>query len=81
MAAVRVGEQAYITKSPPWAKKMFKMGRLGFPPGRVPPHLYPYLLKPGDVKPIADKCRSQGKSGASLVECIFTGVGRARKKG
>lgn len=79
MAAVRVGEQAYITKSPPWGKTMFKMGRLGFPPGTLPPQLRPYLLKKGDVAPIVADCKGKGKTGASLVQCIFTGV--AIKKG
>lgn len=80
MAAVRLGEQAYVSKAPPWGKSMFKMGRLGFPPGRVPPHLYPYLLKKGDVAPIVSECKGKGLSGVSLVQCIFTGVGIKRKK-
>ena len=80
MAAVRLGEQAYVTKAPPWSKHMFKMGRLGFPPGRVPPHLRPYLLKKGDVQPIANECRNEGKRGAELVKCIYTRVGIARAK-
>lgn len=80
MAAVKVGEEAYITKSPPWAKKPFKMGRLGFPPGTVPPHLYPYLLKKGDVSPIVSECRAEGKTGVSLVKCIYTKVGIARRR-
>lgn len=80
MVAVRLGETAYVTKAPPWSKKMFKMGRLGFEPGRVPPHLRPYLLKKGDVRPIVEQCRAEGKGGVSLVKCIFTRVGLARAK-
>jgi len=81
MAAVRLGEEAYITFAPPWSKRMFKMGRLGFPPGKVPSHLYPYLFKKGEIKPIADECRAEGKAGAALVECIYRKVGIKRKKG
>ena len=82
MAAVRIGGGAYITKGPPWARRWggLKLGRLGFEPGRVPPHLVPYLLKPGDVKPIVEECRREGKGGVGLVKCIFTKVGLARKK-
>jgi len=80
MAAVRLGEQAYITFAPPWSKRMFKLGRLGFEPGRVPPHLYPYLLKKGEVKPIVEECRAEGKSGVALVECIYRKVGMKKKK-
>jgi len=82
MAAIRMGS-GYITKGPPWAKRFggLKLGRLGFPPGRVPPHLVPYLLKPGDVRPIVEKCRAKGLGGAGLVECIFSGVGAAKRKG
>lgn len=81
MAAVRMGG-GYITKGPPWAKRFggLKLGRLGFPPGAVPKHLYPYLLKRGDVSPIVSECRAEGKGGASLVECIFTRVGMKRRK-
>lgn len=81
MAAVRMGS-GYITKGPPWAKRFggLKLGRLGFPPGKVPPQLEPYLLKKGDVAPIVKECRDEGKGGAGLVECIFTKVGLARKK-
>jgi len=81
MAAIRVGA-GYITKGPPWAKRWggLKLGRLAFPPGTVPPHLVPYLLKPGDVSPIVSECRAEGKGGAGLVECIFTRVGLKRRK-
>jgi hypothetical protein len=80
MTAVPIGAVGYISKAPPWSKRMFKMGQLGFPPGAVPPHLYPYLLKKGDVAGIVSKCKAEGKGGVGLVKCIFTGVGVARKK-
>lgn len=80
MAAVRVGEQAYITKAPPWGKTMFKMGRLAYPPGTLPPQLRPYLLKKGDVSPIVSECKGKGLAGTSLVQCIFTGVAIKRGK-
>lgn len=81
MAAIRMGS-GYITKGPPWAKRWggLKLGRLGFEPGSVPPHLKPYLLKKGDVAPIVSECRAEGKGGAGLVKCIFTRVGLARSK-
>lgn len=82
MGAVRVAGNAYITKGPPWAYRFsgLKLGRLGFPPGKVPAHLAPYLLKKGDVSPIVSECRSQGKGGVGLVECIFKGVAARRRK-
>ena len=82
MGAVRVAGNAYITKGPPWAYRFsgLKLGRLGFPPGRVPPQLVPYLLKTGDVSPIVSKCKSEGKGKASLVECIFKGVAEKKRK-
>ena len=81
MSAIRMGS-GYITKGPPWAKRFggLKLGRLGFPPGRVPKQLEPYLLKKGDVSPIVEECRAAGKGGAGLVECIFTKVGLKRRK-
>lgn len=48
--------------------------------GIQPPHLLPYLLKKGDVRPIVETCREKGKRGAKLVECIFQGVAEARRK-
>lgn len=48
--------------------------------GITPPHLVPYLLKKGDVKPIVEECRARGKKGSRLVECIFQGVARVRRK-
>lgn len=82
MGAVRIAGNAYITKGPPWAYRFsgLKLGRLGFPPGKVPAHLYPYLLKKGDVSPIVAECRREGKGGAGLVECIFKGVALKRSK-
>ena len=82
MAAVRVAGDAYITKGPPWARRFsgLKLGRLGFPPGTVPSHLRPYLLKKGDVSPIVSECKAKGLGGASLVECIYTQVGIKRAK-
>jgi hypothetical protein len=81
MGAIPIGQIGYISKAPPWSKRMFKMGRLGFPPGAVPPHLYPFLLKKGDVSGIVSKCKAEGKAKTELVKCIFTGVGIARRKG
>jgi len=80
MTAIPIGQPGYVSKAPPWSKRFFKMGRLGFPPGSVPPHLKPYLLKKGDVSGIVSDCRGQGKSGEALVRCIFTQVGIKRSK-
>jgi len=82
MGAVRVAGNAYITKGPPWAYRFsgLKLGRLGFPPGRVPAHLEPYLLKKGDVSPIVSECRAKGLGKAGLVECIFKGVAEKKRK-
>jgi len=82
MAAVRVFGNAYIRKGPPWARRLggLALGRLAYPPGTLPPHLEPYLLKPGDVKPIVEECRREGKGGVGLVQCIFTKVGIMRRK-
>ena len=78
MAAVRVGEKAYITFSPPWGKRMYKMGRLGFEPGKIPSHLIPFLLRKGDVQPIASECRAAGNRGTSMIRCINTKVALAK---
>lgn len=81
MAAVPIGSTAYISFAPPWSHRMFKMGRLGFPPGAVPEPLRPYLLKKGDVSSIVSSCRSSGHTGGTgLVKCIFSTVGRERAK-
>jgi len=80
MTAVQIGQPAYITKAPPWSKRMFKMGRLGFLPGRVPPHLAAYLLRKGDVSPIVSECKKEGKGGVGLVQCIYTRVGEKKRK-
>ena len=44
MAAIPLAQanRAYITLNPPWGKRLFKIGRLGFPPGKMPPHLEKY---------------------------------------
>lgn len=34
--------QAYITLAPPWSYRMFKLGRLRWGPGQMPPHLERY---------------------------------------
>jgi hypothetical protein len=80
MTAIPIGQPGYISKAPPWSKRFFKMGRLGFPPGSVPRPLQDYLLKKGDVSPIVSDCRNKGKGGAGLVQCIFTEVGNRRRK-
>ncbi len=51
MAAVPISQagRAYITKAPPWSKSAFKLGRLGFEPGKVPDHLKNYLFKKGGI--------------------------------
>ena len=82
MSAVRMGS-GYITKGPPWARRGggYKLGRLAFPPGRVPPQLVPYLLKKGDVSKIVSECKAEGKTGGEgLVRCIFSKVAEARRK-
>jgi len=82
MASVRVFGNYYIRKGPPWAKRWggLALGRLAFQPGTIPPHLEPYLLKKGDVAPIVEECRREGKGGVGLVKCIFTKVGERRRK-
>jgi hypothetical protein len=81
MTAVPIGKPGYISKAPPWSKSMFKMGQLGFPPGHIPPHLRPFLLKSGEVRAIASHCKAEGKTGASMVRCINTGVALSRGRG
>lgn len=34
--------RAYITLAPPWSKRLFKLGRLAYPPGHMPPQLEKY---------------------------------------
>lgn len=45
MAAIPLGQanRGYITLAPPWSKRMFKLGRLANPPGRIPEALGPYM--------------------------------------
>lgn len=82
MAAVKVFGHYYIRKGPPWAKRFggLALGRLAFEPGRIPPHLEPYLFKKGQIKEIVNECRAEGKGGVGLVECIFTKVGQRFRK-
>lgn len=79
MAAIRLGDPAYVTKAPSWSHSMFKIGRLANQPGSVPKALRPYLLQKGEVAPIVSECRAKGKTGAAMVQCINIGV--ALKKG
>lgn len=81
MAAVEVGQKAYITKAPPWSKRQFKMGRLAYAPGTTPPHLRPYLLRKGDVSPCVESGKAAGKHGADLVKYIYNCVGDKKARG
>lgn len=83
MTAVRLTEagNAYLRKAPPWSKKMFAMGRLGFPPGTVPPHLMPYLLKSGEVRQCVQKAESAGLTGSAKVISINTCIAMMKSKG
>lgn len=49
MAAVSLAQanQAYITLSPPWGKRLFKLGRLANPPGHMPKALERYATDAG----------------------------------
>jgi len=80
MAAVKVAGNAYITKGPPWAKRFggLKLGRLGFPPGTLPPKLKPYLFKKGGV-PAECARETADLTGADRVMAMNVCV--ARKKG
>ncbi len=44
MASVPLAQanRAYITLSPPWGKRLFKLGRLAYGPGEMPPQLEKY---------------------------------------
>lgn len=79
MAAIPIGQPGYIMRNVAWGKSQFKMGRLANRPGTIPKALRPFLLQKGEVSPIVSECRAKGLSGASLVQCINTGV--ALKKG
>lgn len=37
---------AYITLAPPWSKRLFKLGRLAYPPGTMPPQLERFATDP-----------------------------------
>ena len=78
MAAIRIIGDAYLSFSPPWGKRMLKLGRLGFEPGKIPIHLTPYLLKKGDVKPHAVECKADGNTGKDMVQCINRKVAEGR---
>ena len=81
MAAITVAEagRAFITKAPPWSKSVIKIGRLGFPPGKVPPHLRGYLFKKGGV-PATCAAETKDLSGVSRVlamnACVSAKKGR-----
>ena len=44
MSAIPLSQagNAYITLAPPWSKRLFKLGRLAYPPGHMPPQLERY---------------------------------------
>ena len=81
MASYEILPGFFIKKAPPWSKRPYAMGRQAWRRGEIPPHLVPYLLKKGDVKPIVEECRRERKRGADLVRCIYTRVGMERRKG
>lgn len=74
MSAIALSQvgRAYITMSPPWGKRLFKLGLLGFPPGLIPAPLKPYATREraAAIRPLAWKvmkahgARASGKSAA-----------------
>lgn len=60
MAAVPLGQanRAYITKNPPWGKSLFKIGRLAYPPGHMPPQLERYARDAGHRNAALAKARA-----------------------
>jgi len=82
MAAVKVAGNAYITKGPEWAKRFggLKLGRLGYPPGTLPPHLKGYLFKKGG-DPAKCAAETKGLSGADRVRSMNVCIARLRGKG
>lgn len=44
MSAIPLSQagNAYITLAPPWSKRLFKIGRLAYGPGQMPPQLERY---------------------------------------
>lgn len=83
MSAVRVAGNAFITKGPPWARRFggLKLGRLGYPPGTLPPQLTRYLFQRGGV-PAQCARETQNLHGANRVMsmnvCVARAAGRAR---
>ena len=49
MSAISLAQanNAYITLAPPWSKRLFKLGRLAYPPGHMPPQLVSYAANNG----------------------------------
>lgn len=82
MSAVRLSEagNAYVTKAPPWSKDLFKLGRLGYPPGTLPPQLVPYLFTKGGT-PAECARETANLTGANRVQSMNVCVARKRGRG
>jgi len=81
MAAVTVAEagRAFITKAPPWSHSVIKIGRLGFPPGKVPPQLEGYLFKKGGI-PATCAAETKGLKGVARVLAMNACVSAKKRK-
>lgn len=75
MSAVALADagSAYITMAPPWSRKLFKIGRLAYPPGTMPPQLERFATDP------AHRNRALARAQA-VVKAHATGRSRNRRR-
>ncbi|MDP2662028.1 MAG: hypothetical protein Q8R28_14990 [Dehalococcoidia bacterium] len=73
MAAIPLSQanRAYITLAPPWAKRLFKIGRLAYAPGVMPPQLERYATDAS----FRNRALAQAQA---VVRAHATGGGRGR---
>ena len=81
MSAVKVAGNAYISKGPPWAKRFggLRLGRLGYAPGTLPPHLVPYLFTTEPRQCATETAKLSGTNRVLAMNvCIARVKGRRR---
>lgn len=75
MAAIPLSQagNAYITLAPPWSKRLFKIGRLAYGPGHMPPQLQRYATD--------SSFRNQALAKAhAVVRAHATGASKRRRR-
>lgn len=74
MSAIPLSQagSGYITLAPPWSKRLFKLGRLAWGPGQMPPQLEKYATDS------AFRNRALARAQA-VVKAHSTGASKSRR--